>query len=53
MTLKEKILKLAEETAENLDKCPRDLQHTSELARLNGRLKVLNELMLFMIENKI
>ena len=53
MTLKEKILKLAEETAKQLDVVPQDLAHSSDLARLNGRLKVLNELMLFMLENKI
>ena len=53
MTLKEKILAMAEETAKNLEALPEGFENLSELAKNNGKLEVLNELMKFMFENNL
>lgn len=53
MTLKEKIIGMADETAKKLKEIPEDLAHTSEIANCNGKLQVLNELMRFMLEKGI
>lgn len=53
MTLKEKILAMAEETAKNLEVLPEGFENLSELAKNNGKLEVLNELMKFMFENNL
>lgn len=53
MTLKEKIIKMSDDTAKKLEAIPNDMKHISELAKNNGRLEVLNELMKFMVENNI
>ena len=53
MTLKEKILQLAEENANKLGKIPNDIKNMSELAKTNGKLEVLNELMKFMLDNNL
>lgn len=50
MTLKEKIISMADETAKKLNEIPEDLAHTSEIAKANGKLEALNELMKFMLE---
>ena len=53
MTLKEKIIKMADDTAKKLEAIPNDMKNMSELAKNNGKLEVLNELMKFMLENNI
>ena len=53
MTLKEKIINMADETAKKLEAIPNDMKNMSELAKNNGKLEVLNELMKFMLENNI
>ena len=53
MTLKEKIIAMAEETSKKLEVLPDGIENISELAKNNGKLEVLNELMKFMFENNL
>ena len=53
MTIKEKILAMAEDTAKELEILSTGIENLSELAKNNGKLEVLNELMNFMVENNL
>lgn len=53
MTLKEKIITMADETAKELETIPEDINNTPKLRESIGKLRVLNELMRFMVENNM
>lgn len=53
MQIKEKIIKMAEETAKELEAISNDIENMSKLAKCNGKLEVLNELMKFMLDNNL
>jgi hypothetical protein len=53
MSLREKILKMADEIAKELEAIPCEIKNMSRISHCSGKLEALNELMKFMLENNI